>query len=49
MKEIKIEGVVSGATITQDEFTDKFIDFVEANGWEFGGRTVELDENGNEI
>lgn len=38
-KEIQIEGCidVSGNPVTVDEFTDKFIEWIEKNGWYFGG------------
>lgn len=39
-KEIKIDGcVVIPEHITHDEFLEKFINFVESNGWYFGGGT----------
>jgi len=41
---IRIDGVVDGPK-DDDEFLDKFIEFVEANGWTFGGGVKELDED----
>ncbi|WP_442600762.1 hypothetical protein [Paenibacillus sp. KN14-4R] len=36
----KLEGVIEiKDEQTEDGFTDKFIDFIEANGWFFGGGT----------
>lgn len=31
--------------ITEDEFWETFIDFIEANHWDFGGSTRELSED----
>ncbi len=42
-KEIEIVGCITVPDdISQDEVYDKFIDFIEANGWYFGGgfRTI---------
>lgn len=48
---ISIQGVTfavdENKNIDHDEFTDKFIDFIESNGWYFGGGTVLIDEDGN--
>lgn len=53
IKEIEINGCVTVPNdLTHDEFLDKFINFIVANGWRFGGGTKELiggeyvDENG---
>lgn len=36
--EIEIKGCVEvPGDVTVDEFTDNFIDFLESNGWYFGG------------
>lgn len=36
--EIEINGCVDVPDeVTVDEFLDKFIDFIESNGWYFGG------------
>lgn len=46
----KIDGIVeTGNTVTHDEFLDKFIEFVESNGWFFGGITGPVDEDGNAL
>lgn len=42
-KEIEISGCVEvPLDLTEDEFLDAFIDFIETNGWVFGGgiRTI---------
>lgn len=39
-KEIEIDGCVSIQNdLTHDEFLKKFINFIESNGWCFGGIT----------
>ncbi|MFT9369212.1 hypothetical protein ACXHJ2_15105 [Paenibacillus sp. ALE3] len=45
-KGIKISGAVfaTKGNIDHDEFIDKFIEFVESNGWEFGGGSRLIDE-----
>ncbi|MGG4184118.1 hypothetical protein ABEW24_12170 [Paenibacillus jamilae] len=50
-KGIKISGAVfaTEGNVDHDEFIDKFIEFVEANGWEFGGGSKKIDEEGNDI
>jgi uncharacterized protein YggL (DUF469 family) len=50
---IHIEGCIYAVDehvdIDHDEFLDKFIDFVEANGWMFGGGTYQVDEDGEAV
>ena len=42
-KEIEINGCVSIQNdLTHDEFLEKFINFIESNGWYFGGMTTVL-------
>lgn len=44
IKEIEVQGCIEiPPEISQDGVLDKFIEFVEANGWSFGGgfRTIE--------
>jgi uncharacterized protein YggL (DUF469 family) len=31
--------------VTEDEFLDKFIDFVESNGWSFGEGIEEIQDD----
>ena len=39
-KEIEINGCVTVQNdLTHDEFLEKFINFIEINGWYFGGGT----------
>lgn len=45
--------IISGAIqtdkeITQEEVMDKFIDFVESNGWYFGGTVYKETESNEE-
>ncbi|WP_408895319.1 hypothetical protein [Paenibacillus taichungensis] len=35
--------------VVNDEFLDKFIAFIESNGWGFGGGSKQIDEDGNDI
>lgn len=45
MKEFEINGcIVSKENISHDEIHDKFIDFIESQGWYFGGATYDLAE-----
>ena len=41
MNTIRIIGNVY-TTVSEDEFTDAFIEWLESKGWSFFGRTVEL-------
>lgn len=43
IKEIEIQGCITiPEAISEDEFIDRFITFIEENGWSFGGgyRTI---------
>lgn len=47
-KGIEINGVVFSndeSDIDHDEFLNAFIEFVEANGWNFGGGTTEVNSD----
>jgi uncharacterized protein YggL (DUF469 family) len=48
-----IEGCIcandDNKSVEHDEFWDKFIDFIEVNGWHFGGGTKQIDAEGNEV
>lgn len=48
---IEIDGCVfaDNGDIDLDDFLDKFIEFVESNGWHYGGGTNQVDEDGNNI
>ncbi|GMA58002.1 hypothetical protein C7445_1164 [Alicyclobacillus sacchari] len=50
MNIIRIIGNVY-TTVSEDEFTDAFIEWLEGKGWSFFGRTVELtdEDDDNEI
>ncbi len=42
-KEFEIQGCVSvPSNVSEEEFCDKFIGFIEANGWYFGGGISEI-------
>ena len=44
-KEIEINGCISIQNdLTHDEFLEKFINFIESNGWYFGGMTKILND-----
>jgi hypothetical protein len=50
MKEIEINGCVSlPSNVSHNEFLDKFIEWVDSNGWTFGGGTKELDSEGRQV
>lgn len=43
IKEIEIQGCITiPEAVSEDEFIDRFITFIEENGWSFGGgyRTI---------
>lgn len=44
---LKIDGFVynDNYDLNRDEFTDKFIEFVESQGWYFGGSIGPRDKN----
>ncbi|MVP01913.1 DUF469 family protein [Paenibacillus sp. N10] len=46
---MEINGTVfaNKGNLNHDEFLDKFIEFVEANGWQFGGGTKQINEDGD--
>ncbi|MDZ4910515.1 DUF469 family protein [Clostridium perfringens] len=42
-KEFEIQGCVTVPDkVSQEEFFDKFIDFIESNNWSFGGGINEI-------
>ena len=46
IKEFKLEGCVNVPhNIKEDDIIKRFIEFVEENGWSFGGGVKEVDEN----
>ncbi|WP_188208138.1 hypothetical protein [Alkalibacillus aidingensis] len=50
---VKLDGFVlplkDGKQIGHNEFLDKFIDFLESEGWSFTGLSVQINADGNEI
>lgn len=49
---IRINGDIfsnKNENINHDEFLDKFIEFIEKEGYIFGGMTFKIDEEGNKI
>ncbi|TCP30210.1 hypothetical protein EV207_10633 [Scopulibacillus darangshiensis] len=48
---VDIDGCVFAidADINNDEFMDKFIEFIESNGWHFGGGINQIDSNGKKV
>ena len=47
---IEINGVVElPDKVDHDQFWNEFIDFLEDNGYYFGGGTKEIDEEGNPV
>lgn len=50
MKEIEIQGVVTIPNgISNDEFLDAFLDFLESKGWSFGGGVNEIYPSGGDL
>ncbi len=47
-KYIEISGVLE-VDVSNDEFVDEFIDWIESKGWYYTGGTKEVDENGEDI
>lgn len=45
-KGVEINGCIFSETgdVDHDQFLDKFIEFIESNGWYFGGGTKEINE-----
>jgi len=49
---VQIEGAIyatNGEKVGVNEFLDAFIEFIERNGWHFGGGGYQIDEEGNQI
>ncbi|MDH4619955.1 hypothetical protein [Brevibacillus sp. AY1] len=47
-RHIQVNGVVEiQDSETHDDFMDKFIQFVESNGWSFGGGTQDITDEEN--
>ena len=52
IKGVKIEGYLYKDDNTElgvDEFLDAFIEFIESKGWQFGGSTGPVDDEGNDL
>ncbi|TFB19580.1 hypothetical protein E3U55_10485 [Filobacillus milosensis] len=52
-KGVKLDGFVlplkDGEQIGHNEFLNKFVDFLEAEGWSYTGMSVQIDANGDSI
>ncbi|WP_162839310.1 hypothetical protein [Bacillus sp. FJAT-28004] len=48
---VRIQGCVyaDDGDLGHDKFLDAFIEFIESKGWQFGGGTVQIDEEGEKI
>ncbi|WP_246880351.1 hypothetical protein [Sporosarcina sp. 6E9] len=47
---IRLDGCVyatSGEDLSEEEFSNAFIEFIEERGWYFGGALYQIDEEGN--
>lgn len=43
-KAFELQGIITvTGEVTEDEIMDKFIEFIESNGWCFGGGIKEID------
>lgn len=49
---IELDGcvyAVNGEDLLEEDFSDAFIEFIEAKGWYFGGGLTQVDEEGNDV
>ncbi|MBU8685517.1 hypothetical protein MOD67_16125 [Bacillus licheniformis] len=48
---VKIEGVVYSleGDLGHNKFLDEFLEFIESKGWQFGGGSFQVDEEGKHI
>ncbi|MGG4255512.1 hypothetical protein ABEW12_19200 [Bacillus licheniformis] len=48
---VKIEGVVYSleGDLGHNKFLDEFLEFIESKGWQFGGGSFQVDEEGKQI
>jgi uncharacterized protein YggL (DUF469 family) len=48
---VQIQGYVyaNEGDLGHNEFLDEFIQFIESKGWNFGGGSFQIDEEGNKI
>lgn len=49
---VLVEGCIytdNGTDLSHEEFLNAFIEFVESNGWHFGGGSCQIDEEGKKI
>jgi hypothetical protein len=48
---IKLEGVIYPleGNLGNNNFMDEFLEFLESKGWQFGGGSYQIDEEGNII
>ena len=49
---VKLDGCVytnDGEDLSEEEFSNAFIEFIEERGWYFGGGLYEVDEDGNHV
>lgn len=49
---IHLDGCVyrdNGDDLSEEEFSNAFIEFIEERGWHFGGGLNQVDEDGNDV
>ncbi|WP_239693215.1 hypothetical protein [Bacillus haynesii] len=48
---VKIEGVIYSleGDLGHNKFLDDFLEFIESKGWQFGGGSFQVDEEGKQI
>ncbi|MBU2660273.1 hypothetical protein [Bacillus cabrialesii] len=48
---VKIEGVIYSleGDLGHNKFLDDFLEFIESKGWQFGGGSFQVDEEGKHI
>ncbi|WP_405100150.1 hypothetical protein [Oceanobacillus sp. FSL H7-0719] len=49
---VQIEGCIytnNGEDLKHDAFLDAYIEFIESNGWNFGGGSCQIDQEGKRL
>ncbi|MFJ6413408.1 hypothetical protein [Terribacillus saccharophilus] len=48
---VKIDGVIYSldGDLGHNEFLDEFLKFIESKGWQYGGGSFQVDEEGEQI
>ncbi|WP_186579523.1 YggL 50S ribosome-binding family protein [Aquibacillus kalidii] len=49
---VNLDGVIytnNNGDLGHNQFMDAFLEFIESNGWSFGGGSFQIDEEGEQI